>query len=169
MSEVSEVVMGAAVIRAYGAEARSARQLEEAIAAQYRDEMRAAKYFALMFPMSDLFSGLALTAVIVAGAWVGGVDWGLDVGTMTRSPSGSPAITVHAFAPPVRWAPAPAHVDHPPSRRSWGTGSQVQREAPVRASKPRTSPLAASTRRLSETAEPTTTTSPTTVGGELER
>jgi putative ABC transport system ATP-binding protein len=82
MSEVSESVMGAAVIRAYGVEDRTARRLEGAIADQYRAEMGAAKYFALMFPLSDLFSGLALTAVIATGAWYGGESWGLDVGTV---------------------------------------------------------------------------------------
>jgi ABC-type multidrug transport system fused ATPase/permease subunit len=82
MSEISETVQGAAVIRAYGVEARSRRRLAGAIDRQYRAEMGAARYFALMFPLADLFSGAALTAVIVAGTWYGADAWGLDVGTM---------------------------------------------------------------------------------------
>jgi putative ABC transport system ATP-binding protein len=82
LSEVSESVMGAAVIRAYGVEDRTGERLERAIEQQYRSEMSAAKYFALMFPLSDLFGGLTLTAVIVAGTWYGGESWGLDVGTV---------------------------------------------------------------------------------------
>ena len=82
LSEVSESVMGAAVIRAYGVEHRTQERLDRAIDQQYRSEMGAAKYFALMFPLSDLFGGLTLTAVIAAGAWYGGESWGLDVGTV---------------------------------------------------------------------------------------
>ncbi len=81
LSEVSEVVMGAGVIRVYGIQARSRRRLDKAIAAQYRAEMGAVRYFALMFPISDLFGGLALTAVVAVGAWYG-PEWGLDVGTV---------------------------------------------------------------------------------------
>lgn len=82
MSEVSEAVMGAAVIRAYGIEGRSRQRLEQAIERQYRAEMGAARYFAFMFPLSDLFSGLALIVVITAGTWYGGSNWGLDAGTV---------------------------------------------------------------------------------------
>lgn len=79
MGEVSEAVMGAEVVRAYGVEDRARRRLHRAIDDQYHAEMHAARYFALIFPLSDLFGGLALTAVVVAGA-VWGLDWGLDVG-----------------------------------------------------------------------------------------
>jgi hypothetical protein len=52
---------------------RHQKVLEEAPAPGLRDarraEMGAARYFALMFPLSDLFGGFALTAVVVAGAW----------------------------------------------------------------------------------------------------
>lgn len=81
MGEVSESVMGAGVVRAYAVEGRSRRRLYQAIDSQYRAEMGAARYFALMFPLSDLFGGLALTGVVVAGAWWGPA-WGLDVGTV---------------------------------------------------------------------------------------
>jgi hypothetical protein len=53
------------------------------------------------------------------------------------------------------------------SRASWGIGSKVQRSAPVRASKPRTSPLAGARRLLSAMADPAITMSPTTAGGDV--
>ena len=67
----------------------------------------------------------------------------------------------------VRCALGPIHVADAGSALFCGTGSNVHRSAPVRASNPRTSPLAASIRLLSATAEPTTTTPSTTVGGEV--
>jgi putative ABC transport system ATP-binding protein len=81
LAEVSESVMGAGVVRAYGLEDRARRRLDRAIDDQYKAEMHATKYFALIFPMSDLFGGLALTAAVAVGAWYG-PGWGLDVGTV---------------------------------------------------------------------------------------
>jgi hypothetical protein len=46
-------------------------------------------------------------------------------------------------------------------------GSQLQSSLPVMASKPRTAPDSMSTCWLSPTEEPTTTTLPMTVGGEV--
>jgi len=51
--------------------------------------------------------------------------------------------------------------------RASGTGSHRQRSAPVRASYARTTPLGISARMLSLIAEPTTTTSSTTAGGDV--
>ena len=48
-----------------------------------------------------------------------------------------------------------------------GSGSQLQRRAPVRASKARTTPAGMSARVLSSMAEPTTTISSITAGGEV--
>jgi len=79
LTEISEAVMGAPVIRAYGVQARTRRRLHRAIARQYRSQMRAAWYFALMFPVADVFGALALGSVIGVGAWWG-PGWGLDQG-----------------------------------------------------------------------------------------
>ncbi len=81
LTEVSESVMGAAVIRAYGMEAAATRRLNRAIARQYRAQMRAAWYFALMFPVSDAFGAVGLAAVIGVGAWWG-PGWGLAEGSL---------------------------------------------------------------------------------------
>ena len=79
LSEISESVMGAAVIRAYGLEDRMDRRVKGAINRQYRAQMGSAIYQATMFPMSDLFSSLALAGVIVVGAHFG-PEWHLSLG-----------------------------------------------------------------------------------------
>ena len=81
LTEISEAVMGAPVIRAYGVQARTQRRLHRAIARQYRSQMRAAWYFALMFPVADVFGAVALGSVIGVGAWWG-PGWGLDQGSL---------------------------------------------------------------------------------------
>jgi ATP-binding cassette, subfamily B, bacterial len=81
LSEVSEVVTGAAVVRAYGLEGRARRRLDRAIRRQYRAQLQAAKWFSVMFPMADLFGALALGAVVAAGVtW--GPGWGLGTGEL---------------------------------------------------------------------------------------
>jgi len=81
LTEISEAVMGASVIRAYASERRAQRRLHRAIARQYRAQMRAAWYFALMFPVSDAFGALALGSVIGAGVWWG-PEWGIERGAL---------------------------------------------------------------------------------------
>jgi ATP-binding cassette, subfamily B, bacterial len=79
LSEVSETVTGAAVIQAYGLEERSRSRLRAAIDRQYRAYLDAARYFAFMFPLGDLFGSVALAGVAVVGV-VYGPGWGLGVG-----------------------------------------------------------------------------------------
>lgn len=62
---------------------------------------------------------------------------------------------------------APRHVFQAGSVESRGTGSQLQRSAPVRASYARTSPLAAFVRLLSATADPVTIVPLITAGGDV--
>jgi putative ABC transport system ATP-binding protein len=81
MSEVSENIMGAAVVRAYGLQERMDRRLTRAIARQYRAQMRSAKYQATIFPLGDLFGSVALAAVVAIGVTLG-PGWGLSVGEL---------------------------------------------------------------------------------------
>lgn len=81
LSEVSELVTGAPVVQAYGLEGRTRRRLLGAIDRQYRAQLRAAKWFSIMFPTADLFGALTLAAVVVVGA-VNGPGWGLGLGEM---------------------------------------------------------------------------------------
>jgi len=79
IAEFSETVSGAAVIRAYGLQGRARVRLRERIDGAYRARLRAAKYFAAMFPLGDFFGAIALAAIVVAAAYRG-TAWGLDVG-----------------------------------------------------------------------------------------
>ncbi len=79
LSEVSETIAGAPLIQAYGLEDRARARLRGAIDRQYRAYVRAARYFALMFPLGDMFGALALAGVVTTGV-VWGPGWGLGVG-----------------------------------------------------------------------------------------
>jgi putative ABC transport system ATP-binding protein len=81
LAEISESVMGAGVIRAYGVQRTTRRRLRAAIEDQYRANMRAAAYFSVMFALSDLIGAVAVGAVIGVGVWWG-PDWGLTRGTV---------------------------------------------------------------------------------------
>jgi ATP-binding cassette subfamily B protein len=81
LSEFSEALMGAAVVRAYGLEARTNRRVKDAIHRRYKAEMHGAKYMASIFPIADLFGAAALSAVVAVGALYG-PDWGLSVGRL---------------------------------------------------------------------------------------
>src|SRR3546814_10605912 len=61
LSEVSELVSGAPVVLAYGLQARSRRRLDRAIMRQYRAQMGAAKWFAVMLPLAELFGAVVLS------------------------------------------------------------------------------------------------------------
>jgi ATP-binding cassette subfamily B protein len=81
LSEISESLMGAAVVRAYGLEERTNQRLKAAIRRRYRAEMYGARYQATIFPMSDLFGSAAVAGAIAVGAWWG-PRWGLTLGDM---------------------------------------------------------------------------------------
>jgi ATP-binding cassette, subfamily B, bacterial len=81
LSAVSESLMGAAIVRAYGLEERTNRRLQEAIQRRYKAEMRGAKYMASIFPMADLFGAAAVATVVGFGA-VFGRRWGVSLGDM---------------------------------------------------------------------------------------
>ena len=68
MAEVSEAVTGSAVVRAYGLEDRTRGRLRRAMTDQYRAHLRAGLFFALLFPLGDVFGSLALAGVTVIGA-----------------------------------------------------------------------------------------------------
>ena len=81
LSEVSELVTGAPVVLAYGLQRRTRSRLDHAIRTQYKAQMGAAKWFAVMFPLADLFGAMSLATVMAVGA-IQGPDWGLNLGEM---------------------------------------------------------------------------------------
>jgi putative ABC transport system ATP-binding protein len=79
LSEVSESVMGAAVVRAYGLDDQTHAKLRRAIDERYRAEVLAHFRAATLWPMSTVFYAGALAVVLALGAWYGS-DWGLTFG-----------------------------------------------------------------------------------------
>lgn len=95
LTEISESVMGAAVVRAYAIEERMDRRLNDAIDRQYDAQLYANRYMAVIFPTSDLFGGLAMAAVVGLGAYFG-PDWGLTSGRLIAM-----AFLVNLFVQPL--------------------------------------------------------------------
>ncbi|MEX0768683.1 MAG: ABC transporter ATP-binding protein [Microthrixaceae bacterium] len=81
LTEISETVMGIRVIRAYADAAAARSRLHGAIERQYRAQLKARFFFAIMFPISDIFSGITLAAIVGVGVWWG-PGWGLQAGTL---------------------------------------------------------------------------------------
>jgi ATP-binding cassette subfamily B protein len=79
LSEVSESVMGAGVVRAYGLEDQTDWRVKRAIDRRYRAQVIAHFRAATMFPMAAVFWGIALSVVVVFGTWFG-PEWGLTFG-----------------------------------------------------------------------------------------
>lgn len=81
LSAISETIGGVQILRSYGAVRQARRELHQSIEDQYGAQVTARFYFAVMFPISDLFSGIALAAVVGAGVWWG-PGWGMAAGTL---------------------------------------------------------------------------------------
>ncbi len=79
VTEFSEQLTGAPVVRAYGMVGRSERRVRATIDRHYRSELDVAWYFAFLFPLADVFGAVALASVAGLGAWFG-PGWGLGVG-----------------------------------------------------------------------------------------
>jgi putative ABC transport system ATP-binding protein len=79
LSEVSESVMGAGVVRAYGLEATTDVRVQRSIDRRFRAQVAAHLRSATMFPIAAVFWGVALAVVIVVGVTFG-PGWGLTFG-----------------------------------------------------------------------------------------
>ncbi len=82
LSEVSESVMGAAVVRAYGLDERTDARVKRAIDRRYRAEVVAHLRAATLWPISTIFYALSLAVVVVLGGLYG-EEWGLTLGRVT--------------------------------------------------------------------------------------
>ena len=71
LSAISESVVGAPVIRAYGAEARTEAKIDESVDKFRRMQTRAQGLVAVTFPSSELVAALATSGVVVAGTLLG--------------------------------------------------------------------------------------------------
>ncbi|HEX6844612.1 MAG TPA: ABC transporter ATP-binding protein, partial [Actinomycetota bacterium] len=82
LSEVSESVMGAAVVRAYGLDEQTHSKVEHAINERYKAEVVAHFRAATLWPLSSVFYAVALSLVVALGAFYG-PEWGLTFGQVT--------------------------------------------------------------------------------------
>jgi ATP-binding cassette subfamily B protein len=98
LGAISEAVVGAETIRAYGAGARSGRRLDQAIAATRRAMIRAQAMVATVFSSGVLVANLVLSAVVVAGTFLG-LDGGISVGRLLAF-----LFLVQLFTGPVQMA-----------------------------------------------------------------
>ena len=81
LGSISESVMGMQMIRSYGQRKATRERIDEAISAQYKQQMRAARYFSFIIPMTDIFGVVAIASVVGAGVWWGN-SWGLTSGEL---------------------------------------------------------------------------------------
>ena len=81
LAEISESVMGADVVRAYGLGERMDKRLKGAIRRQYEAQMRAMRFQAMVFPSGHVFGALASGAVLVLGVTFGEA-WDLSAGRL---------------------------------------------------------------------------------------
>jgi ABC-type multidrug transport system fused ATPase/permease subunit len=79
---ISESVVGATVIRAYGVSGRTQRRLDASIEDLRRAQQRAMRTSVISFSTGEIAAGLALASVVVVGTRLG-VDGGLSVGQLT--------------------------------------------------------------------------------------
>lgn len=82
LAAVSESVVGAEVIRAYGVSGRTATRLNEAIEGQRKAQQRALRLSVTGFSTGELAAGIALGAVVVIGVLLG-VDGQISIGQLT--------------------------------------------------------------------------------------
>ena len=79
LSEVSESVMGAAVVRAYGLDEHMDTRVKGAIRRRYRAQMAAHLRSTAMFPIANIVGSIVVAAVVIVGARYG-PGWALSVG-----------------------------------------------------------------------------------------
>ncbi|MEV0732058.1 ABC transporter ATP-binding protein [Polymorphospora sp. NPDC050346] len=82
LAAVSETVVGAPVIRAYGVSGRIARRLDETIDQHRVAQQRAIRTSVTSFSVGEIATGLALAAVVVLGVRLG-VDGSMTIGQLT--------------------------------------------------------------------------------------
>lgn len=81
MGALAEAVHGIEVVRTYGQREAVRRRLHRVVDRQYRQQMRAARYFSLVLPSTDIFGVAAVAAVIGTGVhW--GTGWGVTSGEL---------------------------------------------------------------------------------------
>ncbi len=95
LGALSESIMGAAVIRAYLSQGPAQRRIASAIDRRARAEIRAGTIGAILFPISDVFSALAIAVALLVGMALG-PGGGMSTGKLVAF-----AFLVSIFLEPV--------------------------------------------------------------------
>ncbi|MDP9428681.1 MAG: ABC transporter ATP-binding protein/permease [Actinomycetota bacterium] len=98
LAAVSESVVGAATVRAYGIRARTAARLDRAVDRHYRAQVRAQRTTAAVFVSGEFVAAVANVAVVVVGVRIG-LDGDLTPGTLVAF-----LFLVTLFVAPVQTA-----------------------------------------------------------------
>ncbi|MBD5787308.1 ABC transporter ATP-binding protein [Cellulosimicrobium terreum] len=98
LGAISESVVGAETIRAYGVGARTARRIDVTVDATRRAMIRAQKLVAVVFSSGVLVANLVLAVVVVVGSWLG-VAGDISVGQLLAF-----LFLVQLFTQPVQMA-----------------------------------------------------------------
>ncbi len=81
LGEVSEMLVGADVVRAYGIEERANRRIGEAVDETRRAQIKAQRLLVITFSMGELVAGLATAGIVVVGVMLG-VDGKISAGKL---------------------------------------------------------------------------------------
>ncbi|TFV61320.1 ABC transporter ATP-binding protein [Geodermatophilus sp. DF01-2] len=81
LAAVSESVVGASTVRAYGIRERTAARLDQAVGRHYRAQVRAQRVTAAVFVSGEFVAALANVAVVVVGVLLG-LDGDITPGTL---------------------------------------------------------------------------------------
>ena len=81
LGSISESVMGMNMIRSYGQRKATRERIDQAIDDQYKQQMRASRYFSFIIPMTDIFGVVAIASVVGSGVWWGN-SWDLTSGEL---------------------------------------------------------------------------------------
>nr|MDT0667710.1 ABC transporter transmembrane domain-containing protein [Micromonospora sp. DSM 115978] len=79
LSAVAESVVGAQVVRAYGAQDRTAHRIDETVNRYQASQVRAQRLVAAVFSSGELVAATATAGVVVIGVLLG-VDGGITTG-----------------------------------------------------------------------------------------
>jgi putative ABC transport system ATP-binding protein len=97
LGAVSESLVGASVVRAYGIEERTGRRIEDSITGLRRDQVRAQRVIVTTFSAGEVAAGLANAGVVVVGVLLG-VGGHVTVGQLVAM-----LFLVSLFITPVQW------------------------------------------------------------------
>jgi putative ABC transport system ATP-binding protein len=81
LGEVSEMLVGADVVRAYGIEARAERRISAAVRETKRAQTKAFRLLVVTFSIGELVAGLATAGIVVVGVMLG-VDGRITAGKL---------------------------------------------------------------------------------------